>query len=261
MAIAGRHWVTPSGSRYSCRSASPGWIGDMIGGVVMGFPFQWSSTISMNSGPASVRLKQIRHCWLMRMLWCPARSPFRFSSRFPGGTPRSPKASAASRTTSLRRAILWVPSSSFRTRYLCQTRSVSLSRNDRITSTTITGAVNNDKRCASENLTFRPTMPPYGVPGGLAAVRCSALAPAACRAAMRSEATGSSERNRTALSRRRRGFEPHLDCSVLWLVRGRQSPVATQLPGSAFSPNHAEQRQRVAQRSRTHWQLRRPAPW
>src|ERR1700728_1525818 len=82
------------------------------------------------------------------MLYMPERSPFSFSSRLPGGTLKSPRASAASRMRSLRRAILWVFSSSCRTCCRFQTRSVSLSRNDRSTCAIITLCVINVKRYA-----------------------------------------------------------------------------------------------------------------
>ena len=44
------------------------------------------STISTSCDSPSSHRKQTRHWSLIRMLYCPARSPSSFSSRFPGGT-------------------------------------------------------------------------------------------------------------------------------------------------------------------------------
>lgn len=95
----------------------------------------------MSSGPAVVQRKQIRHCWFTRMLYCPARSPRSFSSRLPGGILASSSVSAASRINSLRSAAYWVFGSSRRECSRRQTRSVSLSANERSTPTSITQRV------------------------------------------------------------------------------------------------------------------------
>jgi plasmid stability protein len=78
-------------------------------------------------------MKQIRHCWLTRMLCCPLRSRTGFSRRLPGGIRRSPKRSAASRISSFRSAARCVDASNLLDRSLLQIRSVSLLANERIT--------------------------------------------------------------------------------------------------------------------------------
>ena len=57
----------------------------------------------------------MRHFSLIRMLHSPARSPRRRSRRFPGGTRRSSRVTAASSCRSLRRAMRCRPGSSLRT--------------------------------------------------------------------------------------------------------------------------------------------------
>ena len=52
--------------------------------------------------------KQIRHCSLTRMLYCPRRSPLNVSSRLPGGTLRSSSRKAASSTMSFALARCWI---------------------------------------------------------------------------------------------------------------------------------------------------------
>src|SRR5579875_950712 len=101
----------------------------------------WSPMTATSSGPASGQRKQIRHCWLTRMLYWPARSPASFSSRCPGGTRRSASTSAASSMASLRQAARCSGGSSLRERLRCQTASVSLSPNDRSTRLMITQSV------------------------------------------------------------------------------------------------------------------------
>ncbi len=61
------------------------------------------SSISITSGPSGVQRKQTRHCRLIRMEYCPRRSPFNASSRLPGGESKSSRRVAASTISSLRR--------------------------------------------------------------------------------------------------------------------------------------------------------------
>gem|GEM_PF-5840929 len=50
--------------------------------------------------------KEMRHWSLMRMLCCPLRSRFKASSRFPGGTRRLPRLTAALSCSSFRSAVV-----------------------------------------------------------------------------------------------------------------------------------------------------------
>ncbi|MGB7160952.1 MAG: hypothetical protein WBD40_23020 [Tepidisphaeraceae bacterium] len=68
---------------------------------------QWQSTISTSNASPPFHWKQIRHWSLIRMLYCPARSPESFSRRFAGGTRRSATNSAASSMSSFRNAAFW----------------------------------------------------------------------------------------------------------------------------------------------------------
>ena len=74
----------------------------------------------------------MRHWSLIRMLYCPLRFPFSFSSLFPGGIRRSSSASAASRIRSLRCAERKICLGSFRGIWPLNSLSVSESAKDLI---------------------------------------------------------------------------------------------------------------------------------
>ena len=126
IATATRCWVIPSGSMYSSRRISPGWIGSIVGAVI-------------SSPLLSVVVHDLDIFWA-RCRPAEADSPLvvdadavgvrsvalSFSSRLPGGTRRSPICSAASRMSSLRRAARWVGWSRRFDRWRCHTRSVSV---------------------------------------------------------------------------------------------------------------------------------------
>jgi hypothetical protein len=94
------------------------------------------------------------------MLCCPARSAASFSSRFPGGTVRSARVSAASSIASFRQAARCKGGSSFRDRLRRQMASVSLSRKDRSTHPMLTRRVINATRSQASG----PDEPAPGYP-------------------------------------------------------------------------------------------------
>lgn len=64
-----------------------------------------SQTISTSTGPEVVHKKHTLNCSLMRILYCPFRSPFSLSKLFAGGTRNSFNIAAESNWSSLRAAI------------------------------------------------------------------------------------------------------------------------------------------------------------
>src|SRR6266540_1783026 len=64
--------------------------------------------MSTSAAPASIQRKQIRHWSLIRMLYCPLRSPFRASSRLAGGIRRSSRRRELFSIRSFRRATSWI---------------------------------------------------------------------------------------------------------------------------------------------------------
>lgn len=75
----------------------------------------------------------MRHCWLMRMLYWPLRSPFRRSSLFEGGTRKSVRFCALFSILSFLRATRWIARDNLREISPCQILSVSRDRKDLIT--------------------------------------------------------------------------------------------------------------------------------
>jgi len=88
----------------------------------------------------------MRHCWLTRMLYCPARLPLNFSNRLAGGTLKSSNLSTASRISSFSLTLRWISVGKTRDASRLKSFSVSLLAKVLIIFLIITQSSNNVKR-------------------------------------------------------------------------------------------------------------------